>query len=78
MAQFQDQIEMDKMMEKNYFIFTPNGWWGSAGTLVSEIKDAKAFTHEEAVEFCKRRYSEYAGFSAVPVAEDDIVRISSR
>jgi hypothetical protein len=65
-------------MGYTYLVYTPNGWWGNAGTYVSEIKDAKTFTLEEAVAFCKKRFNSHTGINAVPVAEGDILRITSQ
>lgn len=62
-------------MGETYFIFTSNGWWGAGGTFVSEFKDAKSFTHEEAVAFCKRRFNAALGVSAVPVSENDVQQV---
>ncbi len=65
-------------MGQTYLVYTANGWWGKAGNYVSEIKDAKPFTQSEAILFCKTRYNPHTGVVAVPVAEDDVVRITSK
>lgn len=65
-------------MEPTYLVYTAHGWWGKGGTYVSELKDAKEFRHDEAVTFCQKRFSPHTGVVAVPVFEDDAVRITSK
>lgn len=65
-------------MGKTYYAYVAErGWWTNASGYSSEIKDAKSFTHEEAIEFCRRRYSKVSGqLAAFPISEDDVLAVS--
>lgn len=65
---------------ETYLVFGGNGFWGKNSQWVSEVKDAKLFTLDQAVEFCKKRYnSRVEGpLPALPVLEADALRVSSK
>lgn len=64
-------------MSPVYYVYVfDRGWWGASGTYSSEVSKAMEMTHEQAVAFCKKRYSRMLGVSAVPVLQSDIVELA--
>lgn len=66
-------------MSTIYLVYIPErGWWTKASGYSSEIKDAKEFTHTEAIDFCKKRYNPVGALGGFPVAEADIAAVSTK
>lgn len=59
-------------MEEEYIIWSVklNAWWGQTSTYTSDYKQAKVFTKDKAVAFCKARFNGQldAGLSVIPVS----------
>jgi hypothetical protein len=64
-----------------YYIYAGDkGWWGETSTYVSDVEQARKFTHAEAIEFCRRRTNKILDVSVshVPVAEADVEAILAK
>lgn len=59
------------MIPEEYVIWSTkmNAWWGQTGTYTTDLKGARHFTRERAVEFCKTRFNGQLddGVTCVPV-----------
>lgn len=52
------------------------GWLSSSGNYVSQLKEARKFSREEAIEYCKLHYNNgFAEFGLFPVALNDLEAI---
>lgn len=62
------------MMTPTYYVYAGDkGFWGNGGTYVSQFRDAKEFTREAAIDFCRRRVNKAVGdMPCVPVPADDM------
>ena len=68
-------------MTPSYYVFSLKmvNWWGLASVWTSDLKQAKLFTHEEAIAFCKKRYTANTdSLEAVPVSEDDVLAVKQK
>lgn len=61
-----------------FLVYSSQGWW-AAGTWTSDIKVAKRFDREAAIEFCRKRYNPLGNMQiALPVREDDVLAVFSK
>lgn len=68
------------MMEQQYLVYCgERGWWGT-GTYTYDVKHAKRFGREAAIQFCRGRYNPQAAVDIplVPVLEDDLNRVMEK
>ena len=67
-------------MEPTHLVFSGNGFWGRNSQWVSYIEEAKLFTEEAAIEFCKRRYTTRieGPMPACPVLEVDARKVQAK
>lgn len=49
-----------------------SAWWGRGSAYTSDMKQAKPYTHAEAIEFCRKHVALDGGLAAVPVRIEDI------
>ena len=56
-----------------YLLYSPRGmgWFTRSSTYSSDIKEAKVFGRDEAIEMCKRHKTQ-SGHNMIPVRQEDI------
>lgn len=65
-------------MDQTYLVyFGDRGWWGVSGAYTTELKYAKRFGRQAAIDFCKTRYNGQMDdvVAAVPINEDDLLQV---
>lgn len=66
-------------MEELYYIFAgERGWWGTVGTYTTDLTQAKQFTKEKAIAFCRQRANAFGASIAMPVAESVAVEVRAK
>lgn len=69
-------------MEREYIIWSMklNAWWGQTSTYTSDFKQAKVFTRDKAIAFCKARFNGQIdnGVTVIPVCRDDIQEVMAK
>jgi hypothetical protein len=50
-----------------YYIIGPKGFWSTGSAFTSDREQAKQFTYNMAVDFCKRRLGSEPGLACYPV-----------
>ena len=67
-------------MELSYLVYSTKyqGWVNQTGTYGTDRQAAKTFTRTDALVYCAARFDNVSNVpTAIPVAEDDLIRMES-
>ena len=60
------------------FSLTLSAWWGNNSVYTSSLADARQFTYDDAIKFCKKHYDNQSGLGAVPVSLEAIDAVRNK